>query len=139
MLNDAWPSVIWHLYDYYLEPAGGYFGAKKANEPIHIMYSYDDCSIAVVNSTYKAVSGMKASVRIVDFDLKELFSREKTIDVGVDGVQRLLHIPEIQSDVKPTVYFLQLNLKDATEDASQGNSSPSSSEGRRVCPSWPEE
>jgi exo-1,4-beta-D-glucosaminidase len=113
MLNDAWPSVIWHLYDYYLEPAGGYFGTKKANEPIHIMYSYDDCSIAVVNSTYKALSGMKASVRVVDFDLKELFSQEKAVDVGVDGVQRLLHIPEIRSDVNPTVYFLQLNLKDA--------------------------
>src|SRR5262249_763249 len=25
MLNNAWPSLIWHLYDYYLEPAGGYF------------------------------------------------------------------------------------------------------------------
>jgi exo-1,4-beta-D-glucosaminidase len=114
MLNDAWPSVIWHLYDYYLEPAGGYFGTKKANEPIHIMYSYDDCSIAVVNSTYKALSGMKASVRVVDFDLKELFSQEKAVDVGVDGVQRLLHISEIRSDVNPNVYFLQLNLKDAT-------------------------
>lgn len=25
MLNNAWPSLIWHLYDYYLVPAGGYF------------------------------------------------------------------------------------------------------------------
>ncbi len=33
MLNNAWPSLIWHLYDYYLVPAGGYFGTKKANEP----------------------------------------------------------------------------------------------------------
>ena len=30
MLNNAWPSVIWHLYDYYLRPGGGYFGAKKS-------------------------------------------------------------------------------------------------------------
>jgi len=22
MLNNAWPSLIWHLYDYYLVPAG---------------------------------------------------------------------------------------------------------------------
>ena len=28
MLNNAWPSVIWHLYDYYWRPGGGYFGAK---------------------------------------------------------------------------------------------------------------
>jgi exo-1,4-beta-D-glucosaminidase len=34
MLNDAWPSLIWHLYDYYLRPAGGYFGTKRACEPL---------------------------------------------------------------------------------------------------------
>jgi len=29
MLNNAWPSMIWHLYDYYLRPGGSYFGTKK--------------------------------------------------------------------------------------------------------------
>jgi exo-1,4-beta-D-glucosaminidase len=114
MLNNAWPSLIWHLYDYNLEPAGGYFGTKKANEPVHILYSYDDRSIAVVNSTYKPVSGMKASVRVVDFNLKELFSQEKVVDVDADGVQKVLQILEVPSDVTPTVHFVQLNLKDAT-------------------------
>ncbi|MGA7707180.1 MAG: sugar-binding domain-containing protein, partial [Acidobacteriaceae bacterium] len=40
MLNNAWPSVIWHLYDYYLQTGGGYFGTKKACEPLHVQYSY---------------------------------------------------------------------------------------------------
>ena len=35
MLNNAWPSMIWHLYDYYLRPGGGYFGAKRAMEALH--------------------------------------------------------------------------------------------------------
>ena len=39
MLNNAWPSMIWHLYDYYLRPGGSYFGAKKACEPLHVQYS----------------------------------------------------------------------------------------------------
>ena len=39
MLNNAWPSLIWHLYDYYLQPAGGYFGTKKACEAVHVQYS----------------------------------------------------------------------------------------------------
>ena len=113
MLNNAWPSLIWHLYDYSLEPAGGYFGAKKANESVHIMYSYDDRSIVVVNSTYKQISELNASVRVVDFNLKELFSQEKTVDVDIDGVEKVLQIPEAPSDVEPTVYFVQLSLKDA--------------------------
>ena len=29
MLNNAWPSMIWHLYDYYLMPAGGYFAPRR--------------------------------------------------------------------------------------------------------------
>ncbi len=114
MLNNAWPSLIWHLYDYNLEPAGGYFGTKKANEPVHIMYSYDDRSIVVVNSTYKPVRGMRASVGVVDFNLEELFSQEKAVDVDADGVQKVLQIPEVPSNVEPTVYFIQLKLKDAT-------------------------
>lgn len=31
MLNNGWPSMMWHLYDYYLQPAAGYFGTKGAN------------------------------------------------------------------------------------------------------------
>jgi len=29
MLNNAWPSLIWHLYDYYLRPGGGYYGTRR--------------------------------------------------------------------------------------------------------------
>ena len=29
MMNNAWPSLIWHLYDYNLEPAGGYLAPRK--------------------------------------------------------------------------------------------------------------
>jgi exo-1,4-beta-D-glucosaminidase len=113
MLNNAWPSLVWHLYDYYLVPAGGYFGTKKANEPIHILYSYDDRSIVLVNSTYRPVSGMQASVRVFDFNLRELFWQKKAVNVGADDVQKVLHIPEIPLDVAPSVYFVQLKLTDA--------------------------
>ena len=37
---------------------------------------------------------MKASVRVVDFNLKELFSQEETVDMDADGVQKVLEIPE---------------------------------------------
>ena len=65
MLNNAWPSLIWHLYDYYLQPAGGYFGAKKACEPLHVQYSYDDRSVVVVNSTYVDVSGLSVTAKLL--------------------------------------------------------------------------
>ncbi len=57
MLNNAWPSTIWHLYDYFLQPAGGYFGTRKANEPVHIQFSYDDRSVVLVNSSTLPMTG----------------------------------------------------------------------------------
>lgn len=30
MLNSAWPSLHWNLFDYYLHPGGSYFGTKAA-------------------------------------------------------------------------------------------------------------
>src|SRR5260370_40838692 len=71
MLNNAWPSLIWHLYDYYQVPAGGYFGTKKGMEPVHAQYSYDHKSVAGVNSTYEAVPGGKVSAKQYNPDAQE--------------------------------------------------------------------
>ena len=40
MLNKAWPSLHWNLYNYDFDQPGVYFGAQKAGEPVHIMYDY---------------------------------------------------------------------------------------------------
>ena len=112
MLNNAWPSMIWHLYDYYLRPGGSYFGAKKACEPLHIQYSYDDHSIAVVNSYYQDFQGLRATAKVYNLDMSEKYAREAAFDIGADGVRRLFAIPEIQG-LSP-VYFVHLTLADAT-------------------------
>jgi exo-1,4-beta-D-glucosaminidase len=112
MLNNAWPSLIWHLYDYYLEPAGGYFGAKKACEPIHVMYSYDDRSVAVVNSTYQAESSLTVTARLFDSSLHERFSVTVPVDVPADGVVKAGAFPERVFDPPSAVYFVDLVLKD---------------------------
>ncbi|MGD0920582.1 MAG: sugar-binding domain-containing protein [Terriglobia bacterium] len=85
MLNNAWPAMIWHLYDYYLRPGGGYFGSKKACELLHVQYSYDDKSIVVVNSLYEPFKGMKVTAKVYNLDLAEKFTKEATLDVGPDS------------------------------------------------------
>jgi exo-1,4-beta-D-glucosaminidase len=111
MLNNSWPSLIWHLYDYYLLPAGGYFGTKKACEPVHIQYSYGDNSVSVVNSTYAPVSGAIAKVTVYNFDMTSKFNRESIVNLEPDSSTALLHLPEID-DLSPT-YFLRLDLTDS--------------------------
>src|SRR6185312_6433247 len=88
MLSNAWPSLIWHLYDYYLRPAGGYFGTKKACEAVHVQYSYDDRSIVLVNDTQIAGHGLRVSASVLDFDLKQRFSRQADVELPADAVVR---------------------------------------------------
>ncbi len=112
MLNNAWPSLIWHLYDYYLRPAGGYFGAKKACEPLHIQYSYDDASIVVVNSFYHPFEKLRASAKVYNLDDTEKFSKEQTLDVPPDSSTRVFSIPAVPG--LSTTYFVKLTLQDAS-------------------------
>ncbi len=109
MLNNAWPGMIWHLYDFYLRPGGSYFGAKKACEPLHVQYSYDDRSVLVVNSTLAEHTGLKVTARVVGVDGVELASRHATVDIGPDAVSRAFELPEVQGP--PATYFLSLVLE----------------------------
>jgi len=112
MMNNAWPSMIWHLYDYYLRPGGGYFGTKKACEPLHIQYSYDDRSIVVVNGFYQDFKGLKATAKIYNLDMTIKFSAQTNLDIASDGTKRIFTLPE-PKDLS-SVYFVKLNLEDAT-------------------------
>jgi exo-1,4-beta-D-glucosaminidase len=113
MLNNAWPSMIWHLYDYYLDTSGGYFGAKKACEALHVQYSYDDHSVYVVNSTYQPSSRMTVSAHAYDSNLKELFSKESALDVGPDSSTSVLTIPDSVFSSNSPITFIQVSLRNA--------------------------
>jgi exo-1,4-beta-D-glucosaminidase len=111
MLNNAWPSMIWHLYDYYLDTGGGYFGAKKACEPLHIQYSFDDHSIFVVNSRYQAAQQLTASASVFDHALIELYTNSSVLDAGPDASVHAFTIPEGTFSSDSQLYFVQLTLK----------------------------
>jgi exo-1,4-beta-D-glucosaminidase len=111
MLNNAWPSMIWHLYDYYLRPGGGYFGAKRAMEALHPVYGYDDRSIWVVSSQYEDVKGLKLTTKIYNLDMTEKFSHEDSIDAPADSTAKIFTLPEVEG-LSP-VYFVALRLADS--------------------------
>ena len=110
MLNNAWPSTIWHLYDYFLEPGGGYFGARKANEPIHIQFSYDDRSVVLVNSSPQPMNGLRVIAELYTFDLQKKFSNEVLADAPADSSQWLFKIPEAEDT---GVSFVRLEVQNA--------------------------
>jgi exo-1,4-beta-D-glucosaminidase len=111
MLNNSWPSFYWHLYDYYLQPAGSYFGAKKANEPLHVQYSYDDGSVILVNNLYKPFEKLKVRAKVYQFDLTEKFSKEAVLDAPEDSSTAAFTIPSLED--LSTTYFVKLDLEDS--------------------------
>ena len=111
MLNNAWPSMIWHMYDWYLRPGGSYFGVKKACEPLHVQYSYDDHSIVVVNAYYQPFANLKVTAKVYNLDMTEKFSQQADVSVGPDGTTRVLTLPPLTG--LSTVYFVILTLESA--------------------------
>ena len=121
MLNNAWPSMIWHLYDYYLDAGGGYFGAKKACEPMHIQYSYDDHGVYVVNSRYEASPELRATARVFDMQLKQLFSQEAFVTPGPDSSNKLIAIPDATFSGGSQLFFVQLTLRNSAGEVVSDN------------------
>ena len=121
MLNNAWPSMIWHLYDYYLDTGGGYFGTKKACEPLHIQYAYDDHSIDVVNSTYIGAENLRASVHVYGLAWNELYSAQSTVNSNADSAQRVFTVPANLFSGAERIFFIDLSLADSSGHAVSHN------------------
>ncbi len=119
MLNNAWPSLIWHLYDYNLQPGAGYYGTKKANEPIHAQFSYDDHSAVVVNSRFSAVNGLRLTALVYSPEGKVLYRAAQPVRVAADGVARVLQIP--QGPLQGNLRMVRLVLRNASGETVSHN------------------
>ncbi|HEY0711478.1 MAG TPA: glycoside hydrolase family 2 protein, partial [Polyangia bacterium] len=86
---------------------------KIAHQPYHPIYAPNDGSISVANSTYAEKKNLKLVVKVLSLDMAELFSREVTLNLPADGVERLFTLPAAASlpNVSPT-YFVDLRLYD---------------------------
>lgn len=109
MYNSSWPKLWWQLYDYYLLPNASFYGARKANEPVHISYNYGSNQVEVMNNRLEDESSLTADIRLLDDGLNPVVDEEiavenlpgrKTIDV--------FDLPE-SPDLSST-YFLDLIL-----------------------------
>ncbi|HYT51818.1 MAG TPA: hypothetical protein VEL10_06405 [Gaiellaceae bacterium] len=113
MLNNAWPSVHWNLYDWYYKPGGGYFGARKANEPVHIAYDYFTRNVYAVNSTLTPRSGLTATATVYNIpDLTQRYTTQATVNVPANASTQVLTIPALTG--LSTTYFIRLQLRDST-------------------------
>ncbi|MFB6820181.1 sugar-binding domain-containing protein [Streptomyces virginiae] len=117
MFNSGWTSLHWQLVDRYLDQGGAYYGAKKANEPLHIQYSYDDRTVAVVNRRAAGASGLTARVSLFDTAGSSLYDRTvRGLRVGGDGATTtVVTVPAVvpASGRPDSTYLARLTLTDS--------------------------
>ncbi|MEV4623916.1 glycoside hydrolase family 2 protein [Asanoa sp. NPDC049573] len=123
MMNKPMPSLLWNLYGYDFDQAGTYFGAKKANESLHVYYAYPapeadpgNRTVAVSNLTGQTQSGLSVTAKTYDMRGTVLTTQQASgITMPSQGVMnQLLTIPNpTLPDVGGTpqrTYFLELTL-----------------------------
>ncbi len=114
-LNKGWPTMLWDLYNYDYDQAGSYFGAKKANEPLHVLYAYDDGTVSVDNLAGWEEHGLSVEAKVYGVDGKLLDDQTANgVSVDSQGVaQGVLH-PNVPAATTPPTpaqtYFVELLL-----------------------------
>lgn len=105
MLNSAWPSLYWQLYDYYQQPTAAYYSVKNANKPVQLVYNYGDHAIYAVNESSDVVSTV-ASMSLYDVSGNNK-SEKKSVSVSPYSVVKVFDRPDFSG-----TGFLFLNLAD---------------------------
>ena len=109
MLNSAWPEMYWQLYDYYLMPNGAFYGARKANAPLQLIYDYASKTVILNNDFLQEQTGLSAHIRIFGQNSTEKFNQEIPLQIAANSVQTVFSIPQL--DDLGSLYFLDLRLK----------------------------
>ena len=108
MLNSAWPSIYWQLYDYYGVPAAAYYATKKACEPVQLIYNYKDHNVYAVNEG-KETMDVTATVKIYDADSKLIDEQSHTFASAYRNTVKAFDLNRFQG----AAHFVALELTDA--------------------------
>jgi hypothetical protein len=117
MSHPTWPSFVWQTYDYYLEPTGGYFGAKKGSEPLHVQWNPVTDSVEVVNYSAGAARGLTARVQVLTPEGTVKWEKQATLDSAEDSVASPIRM-EYPADLPP-VHFLRMELRQGSRLVSE--------------------
>ncbi|GHT77517.1 hypothetical protein AGMMS50262_18720 [Bacteroidia bacterium] len=113
MSQSAWPSTVWQTYDYYLEQTAGYYGCKKASEPLHILWDCNANKIKVANNTGKSYENLSAEARIYNLDGTLQYTKTLQTNIAEDEVKDCFTIS--YPDTLSSIHFIKLQLKQGDE------------------------
>ncbi len=108
MLNSAWPETYWQLYDFYLMPNGAYYGAKKASQPYHAIYNYDEHAVYVSNDKLENLNGASLRIRAYNLSSQLKYEKEISIEIKANSSIKIIELPKM--DWVESMYFLDIRI-----------------------------
>ncbi|MBV9341489.1 MAG: glycoside hydrolase family 2 [Acidobacteria bacterium] len=85
MTQPAWPSNTWQILSHDYDTQASYYGVKKACEPLHVQLDLSNFTVAIVNTTAEAHSGMSIRATVYSLDNRVLLEREMKKDAPADS------------------------------------------------------
>ena len=114
MLNSAWPSLYWQLYDWYGVPTAAYYGTKKACEPDQLIFNYKDRKVYAVSETPKAQK-LTATMQVFDAQSKLIGRESRPVKVSYRSVVPVFDLRRFAG--KPHFIALTLTAEDGSSVA----------------------
>jgi hypothetical protein len=105
--NSSWPSMVWQLYDWYLQAHAGYYGAKNAGEPVHIQFNSDKADIDILNNHLKDIAGVQINAALYNTNLEIIWHSEDKITLNKNSVYKTGWVVPVQDQL----CFLRLTAK----------------------------
>lgn len=116
MLNSAWPSLYWQLYDWYLVPTAGFWSVKKACAPRQLVYNYYDRGVYAVADECSSCS-LVAMVELFGLDGRPLLNERKEMEMKGGESAKVFDIPRMDA-----LSFMFLTLEDLDGNVVERNS-----------------
>ena len=114
-MNKGWPTMLWDLYNDDYDQAGSYFGAKKANESLHVLYAIDHNTVAVDNMGGATQADLSVTSRVYDLS-GHLLDQQSASHIALpsQGVATGVITPGVPATTVPPApartYFVELIL-----------------------------
>ncbi|KAL2194454.1 glycoside hydrolase family 2 protein [Corynascus similis CBS 632.67] len=115
MLNSAWPNLHWNLWDYYMRPAGSYFGAKSGARMENLAFDYVKKAVWLVNRSLDKDGERIVRVDVVDMHGKVLHQDSTVTKTVPNTSENILSLEGVLGNVTDVV-FLRLILEDVQEE-----------------------
>jgi exo-1,4-beta-D-glucosaminidase len=115
-LNKGWPTLLWDLYNYDYDEAGSYFGAKKANEELHVLYAYDTGQVTIDNLSGVRQAGLTVQSKVYGLNGHVLDNQTAHgLALAPQAVSNGVLTPSVPETTKPPTpaktYFVELVLR----------------------------